>query len=538
LLTGGGRDLPERQQTLRAAIAWSHDLLDEAERALFRRLSVFVGGWTLEAAEAVANSVEDPTIPVIDCLGSLNDNSLIRQQDTDGADGPDLRFFMLQTIREFGREQLVASGERPAIKDAHAAFFLDLALAAEPQLTGPAAVSWLDRLDADHGNLRSALAWLREQGDAERAVQLAAALWRFWWLRGHVGEGRDQLEETLVIAESGKSTPARAIALDGAGILAETQADYERARSLHEEALAVSRGLNDTAGTARALENLGVVAFDQGDAEQAERLLEESLTLARELGDEQLIATALNDLGRVAFTRDDLERAGTLYRESLALRRRSGSGPEIARSLNNLGGVALLMEDFAKARKLFSESLDLYRGAGDKWGAAGALNGLAVALRNEGNSDDAQMLLEESLALFHETGDVRNASLALLNLADMARDNGDLDRAAAHYREVLSGWDHLADRDKIIDALAGLGGILAQEGRHEAAARLLGAVSTLSDARDSNMARSDTTRFDADVASARAALSPDAFTSAWEVGRSLSPEAAIEEATTSPSFSR
>jgi tetratricopeptide (TPR) repeat protein len=232
-----------------------------------------------------------------------------------------------------------------------------------------------------------------------------------------------------------------------------------------------------------------------------------------------------------------LKRAETLYRESLALRRRLGSGPEMARSLNNLGGVALWLEDFAQARRLFSESLDLYREAGDKWGAAGALNGLAVALRNEGSTGDAQILLEESLSLFQETGDVRNASLALLNLADTARESGDLDQAADHYREVLTQLDHFGERAEVVDALAGLGGILVTEGRAEAAARLLGAVSAVREGGGAPGALTDPVRFDADVAAVRAALSSEAFTTAWEAGQKLSLAAATDEATASPSLS-
>ena len=261
-------------------------------------------------------------------------------------------------------------------KETHAAWFLDLAIEAEPHLPGPSAVSWLDRLESDHDNLRAALDWLRARGDGERAVTLAAALWRFWWLRGHVAEGREQLEAALAV-DGSTASAARAAALDGAGVLAETQGDYDRAEALHREALALSRERGDKTGIARALGNLGVVAFDRGDDDQATTLLEESLALAREIGDQLLIATALNDLGGVAYKRGDLDRAEPLYQESLSLRRRAGSGSEIARALNNLGGVAFDRGDFDRACQLFEESLSLYRDAGDRWGAAGALIGLA-----------------------------------------------------------------------------------------------------------------------------------------------------------------
>ena len=201
-------------------------------------------------------------------------------------------------------------------KENHASWFMDLAIAAEPHLPGPSAVSWLDRLESDHDNLRAALDWLRARGDGERAVILAAALWRFWWLHGHVAEGREQLEAALAV-DGSTASAARAAALDGAGVLAETQGEYDRAEALHREALALSRESGDKAGIARALGNLGVVAFDRDDDDQATTLLEESLALAQEIGDQVLIATALNDLGRVAHKRRDLDRAERLFQESL-----------------------------------------------------------------------------------------------------------------------------------------------------------------------------------------------------------------------------
>jgi predicted ATPase/class 3 adenylate cyclase len=479
LLTGGGRDRPERQQTLRGAIAWSHDLLDPSQQTLFRRLAVFAGGWTLEAAEAVVDFGTDPTLSVFDCLDALHDASLIRLQETTDRDvAADPRFSMLQTINEFASEQLVASGELAQVKENHAGWFLDLAVEAEPQLPGPSAVSWLDRLENDHDNLRAALDWFGGQGDGERAVTLAAALWRFWWLRGHVAEGRDHLETALAVTASNASV-ARATALDGAGVLAETQGDYDRAEALHREALALSRERDDKSGIARALGNLGVVAFDRGDDEQATISLEESLALAREIGDQLLVATALNDLAAVAFERGDLDRAESLYQESLGLRRRSGSGSEIARALNNLGSVAFARGDFGDACQLFSESLDLYREAGDRWGAAGALLGLAVANHRQGDAPRAVALLEESLSLYGEVGDRRSAALAALNLADALRDSDALTQAGVHYRDALVEFGAAADRARVAEGLIGLGSALVRAGEFQRAATLFGAASTL-----------------------------------------------------------
>ena len=231
------QDVPARQRTLRDTLAWSHELLTPSEQVLFRRLSVFVGGWTLEAAEAVASIAGDETA-TLEALARLIDQSLVIVRGEE--DGAESRFTMLETIHEFATEQLVASGELAQVKETHASWFLDLALAAEPHLPGPSAVSWLDRLETEHDNLRAALDWLRSQGDGDRALTLAAALWRFWWLRGHLAEGREQLESALAV-DGSTATAARASALDGAGVLAETQGDYDRAEALHRESLALSQ---------------------------------------------------------------------------------------------------------------------------------------------------------------------------------------------------------------------------------------------------------------------------------------------------------
>jgi predicted ATPase/class 3 adenylate cyclase len=529
LLTGGERDRPERQQTLRGTIAWSHDLLDPAEQVLFRRLAVFVGGWTLEEAEAVVpGNGLDPTLSVLDGLEALHDTSLIRREGSGSEDESyDPRFSMLQTIHEFGTEQLAASGELPVMKEKHAALFLNLAIEAEPHLTGPAGVNWLERIDADHGNLRSALEWLGSQGSAEQLVRLAAALWRFWWIRGHIAEGRKQLDAALAISNSLK-TPARAVVLDAAGVLAETQGSYADAEVHHRESLALSRELGDTIGIARALGNLGVVAFDRGENDLATTFLKESLTLAKEAGDTFLVATALNDLGNVAYNRGDLERAESLYQESLGLRRQVGSNTEIARTLNNLGSVAFQRDDFDRASDFYGESLSRYRDAGDRWGAAGTLIGLAWANHRRGNAPRAAMMLEESLSLFRDVGDTRNVALAALNLGDFLQESDDLERAAAYYQDALATFGDIHDREGVDYALSGLASLLVRQGAFKEAARLLGAASALTT--DLPPGSAKTTRAENDAEAIRSAMGEEEFSAAWKSGRELSLEAAVQAA--------
>jgi predicted ATPase/transcriptional regulator with XRE-family HTH domain len=524
LLTGGARDAPQRQQTLRDTIVWSHDLLGPAEQTLFHRLSVFAGGCTFEAAEAVANAAGDATFDVEAGIETLVDTSLLQYAQV----LEESRFTMLETIREFAGEQLAASGEAEQVERAFEAFFVDRAEVAEQGLRGPDQLLWLERLEAEHDNLRAALAGLRGRYDTERAIRLAAALWRFWWLHGYITEGRNELEATLAIGRSSPALKPLAATLDGAGLLAETQGDYAAAATLHEEALALSRELKDMAGIARSLGNLGVLALDQGDDERATSLLEESLALAREADDRTMVATALNDLGTVAFVRGNFAFAESLYQESLALRRGIGDGCEIARALNNLGTVATERNEFSRARQLFTESLNLYREAGDKWGAAGALDGLGDAIHRQGDGASAIPLLKESLALFQEIGDTKSAAVAQLNLADAERESGNLDEATAHYKAALAGSQSVGDHARIIIGLSGLGGVRGNQGYCELAARLLGAAAGLSGG-----GTSESVVFKADVATVTSAMGEDAFVLAWKTGRAFTEDAAIAAATSS-----
>jgi predicted ATPase/class 3 adenylate cyclase len=332
VLTGGPRDAPVRQRTLRDEIAWSYGLLSNDEQALFRRLAAFVGGCTLAAAEAVAG--RDGDLDVFAGLGSLVDSSLVRQDEHDG----EPRFTMLETIREYGLERLTESGEEPAVRKSLAAYFLALAQAAEPELTGPTQFTWLAQLETEHSNLRAVLEWTLEH-DAETALRLAGALGRFWRYRAYFTEGRSWLERALAEGPAGM-TQDRAKALHGAGVLARQQSDYRQAAVLLDEALAHYRELGDEHGVADALDGLGNVALGQGDLERAEKLFEEVLRLWRSQEDTNGIARALDDLGSVAQSRGELERAMALKEQSLGLYRKLQDEWNVARLLNNLGYTA------------------------------------------------------------------------------------------------------------------------------------------------------------------------------------------------------
>jgi len=530
LLTGGSRDRPERHQTLEAAIAWSHDLLTPDEQIMFRRFAVFGGGATLDAAEAIAGHFE-PRIATFDALASLHENSLIVQSDWEyeqRASNP--RFAMLQTIQEFAARELADSGERDALRQAHACYFLEFARDAAPHVIGPAASDRLNQIEDEYDNLRAALNWFCEQRDATRAVLLAGALWRFWWLRGRLDEGRAQLEAALALGVATDIPADLAEALDGAGVLAETQGDYARAEGFHRQALALSRNRDDVRGIARSLNNLGVLGFDTGDFDQATALLQESLRLARATGDTGLISTALNDLGRIAYAQEVLALAETLYSESLALRRQRGDATEIARSLNNLGFIARDQADHASARRYFTESLALYRQSNDSWGSAAPMVGLALSLVYMSERTQAEALLRESLKIYRESGDKRNAIIALLSLADLEREAGNLDAAANSLREALHDAGALHDRLGTIDALVGIAALSNARQDNSAAARLLGAIQRAIDIEyevpDSDIA----TRVSAEIERAKAVLGEEHFTRAWATGRALSLDEAVADA--------
>jgi len=397
VLTGGARDLPERQQTMRGAIAWSYELLDKHEKTLFNRLSVFVGGCSLDDAEAICNSAGPLEIDFLDGVTSLVDKSLLRQKEQEGAEG---RFSMLETIREFGLEQLTQSGEAEAVSKAHLSFYLKLAEEAESKLTGSAQASWFERLDKEHDNFRAGLNYSKASGKLESGLRLGGALWRFWDVRGYVTEGRGVLDELVCLAQ-GVNIPAtvRAKALNGAGVLAGNQGDYDRQTAILEESLKLYKELDDKPGIAQSINNLGSIAYSQGDYARAEALYTESLSLRREIGDSWGIASSLNNLGGVAFSQGDYKRALSLHTESLNLRRELGDKRGISMSLNNMGEVAQEQEDYRRAAVLYAESLSIRKELGDRFFIVSSLHNLAEVACSRKNYERGARLFGAAEAL-------------------------------------------------------------------------------------------------------------------------------------------
>jgi predicted ATPase/DNA-binding CsgD family transcriptional regulator len=394
VLTGGALDLPARQQTLRDTIAWSYDLLTAEEQLLFRRLALFVGGFTLAAAEAVAAEAATPASEsaesddvaggVLDGIASLVDKSLL--QPTPSVDD-EPRFAMLETIREFAVERLEASGEAEMLRRRHARHYLALVEAAEPAFFGGESAMWLSRLEEEHDNLRAALQGALARGETELALRLAGALAWFWYDHGHLSEGRRWLGAALAEAETAPLA-VRAKALIGAGGLAHRQHDLLAALEHLEAGLHLSRELGDDWMSALALINLGLVAHDQGDYARARRLHDESLALCREAGNAWGVGTSLSNLAWAALFAGDLGRARAVAAEALALRRELGDTLGVAYTLYTLGRVSVEEGDYNRARVLLGESMVLLRELGERWGLAACLEALALANASPRGDDD------------------------------------------------------------------------------------------------------------------------------------------------------
>lgn len=422
LLTGGPRDRPDRQRTLRAAIDWSYRLLSPEEQALFARLAVFVGGRTLDAIAAICDAEGDLGLDVLDGVEALVSHSLLVQAEGVGWEP---RFVLLETLHEYARERLAERGEAAALARRHAHYFLALAEEAEPQLRGPGQVTWLARLAEEHDNLRAALAWSLGAGDGATAQGLVAALWRFWNWRGHAGEGGRWAEAALAL-RAGVEPALRARALNAAGLLARAHGDYATARVRLEESLALHRALGDRPRVAAAINNLANAAFDGGDWHAARALYAESVVLLRALGDPHPLATALGNLGSVASLQGDLATARALLEESVALHRALGDREALAMSLENLGDVAAAAGDRAAARAHYRESLALRQAVGYQRGVTVALDGLARLALAEGR-------VAHAVRLFGAAERARAAVGAPLSPLERAP----LERATARARDAL-----------------------------------------------------------------------------------------------------
>jgi len=457
LLTTGARDLPARQQTLRQAIDWSYDLLSEAEQKLFRRLSVFVCGCTLEAAEAVCDTKKDLGLDLLDGMASMVDKSLVRQIEQ--ADG-EPRFAMLETIREYGLEKLAASGEQESIRQAQAAYCVVLAEEGAAESPEGELKEWLDRFETEHDNFRTALEWLAETHTVEWGLRLGIALFRFWETREYLAEGRERLGKLLGLPEA-KPSNTRMRALFAAGVLAADQSDYAAADRFMMESLEIARLLGDKRSIAVSLNAMAVIARDKGDLTASTALFEESLVQWRDLCDRQAVARALSNLGTVVESQGDYARAHALYQECLAIFRELGDWRGIAWTLNHQGDMLRDQGDLASARSLYEQSLATFRELNDRWGIAGSLADLGNLTREQGDyaASVSDALYRESLIQFQELGYKRGIARVLESFAASAAEQSQPERAlrlagvAAALRQTIGAPPSPAEQAKLEQVL-------------------------------------------------------------------------------------
>ena len=460
LLTGGARDIPARQRTLRNTIDWSYYLLEPHEQALFTRLAVFVGGRSLDAIEAVCARDGINMDEVVDGVMSLVNKSLLRQRHESVPGGyPEPRFTMLDTMHEYAYERLQANGEAERFHTYHAAYFLQFAQAAEPELRGPQQTHWLQRLELEHDNLRAALSWALNGRNTELGLQLAAALTWFWYVHGHFHEGRRWLEQALS-ANAAAAPALRAKALVGAGLLAHAQSDYTPATACYKQALLLSQSIGNMQGVATALNGLGLLAYDQNDYAHAVVLQQESLLLQRAEGNVSGIAAALNSLGNATWPQGDYAGATEAYEESLRLLRSIGDKRSIGIVLHNLGSIAYYLGEFERAITLQQESLAWARELGDKRGIAWALHLLGCVLYQKGAYDQAAALQRESLVLRQELGNKHGIAECFESFAHIAGARGQADRAvrlfgaAAALREAINARGRPVEQARHTQALS------------------------------------------------------------------------------------
>jgi predicted ATPase/DNA-binding winged helix-turn-helix (wHTH) protein len=451
LLTGGAVDLPERQQTLRNTIDWSHGLLNEPERKLFRRLAVFAGGCTLEGVEAVCNTNRDLGIDLLQGMSSLVDQNLL--QTSEGAD-ISARFVLLQTVREYGLERLVESGEDSAVRRAHAAYCLVLAEEGNPDLSPADRAAWLAECDAEVDNFRTALDWLYENLELDWGLRLCIALFRFWDMRELLAEGRVRMETILRLTGSGH-TRQRAKVSQFLGALTTAQGDFPTAEFLLQQALDLYEELGDEWGIAVSLNALAISARDRGEYSAAQRYFERSLACWRLLPDRLAVARCLHNLADVVKVRGDFSRAQHASREAANIFDTVGDRSSAAWSLNQQGDIARDLGDVASARRLYEQALSAFREVGDRWGAGRSLSDLGLIDGEWGQFAAAYKEFSEALAIFTSLGHHRGIARAFEGFACLALAQRQpvralkLAAAATHTRRIIGAFLPQAEQSKL-----------------------------------------------------------------------------------------
>jgi len=532
VLSGEKQDVPGHQQTLYSTINWSYDLLTAEEQALFRRLCIFVGSFTLEAAEAVTSALGDLSISVLKGVASLVDKSLVQQREKDGQE-PHL--LLLGLIREYGVGRLAECGELERCRDAHAAYYLRLSEQAEAALPGAQQLAWLERLEQEHENLRAALQWLIARHEIETVLRIASALHLYWFLRGRLSEGREFLEWALEAGgqdETLNGGRAYARALYVAGYLSMRQYDPQRAAIYFEISLGLFRRLQDQEGIAASLYGLSVVIYNLGKVTEGLANAEESLSLYRQMGNTRDCAEVLLKLGVGALFRGEYDRARALLEESQALLKAEEVTWLRAFGLHYLGFVRFARGDHAHARRLSEESLALFRMLGVPFYTSEVMTILSCELMALGEEINARALLEEALVLARARETTEDLARVLWGLGHLVLRQDKLTEARAWFEEsitkVQGKW--LVPRIKwvVASCLEGLGEIALAQEQATRAVQFFAAAQTVRDANGYYTPFGiEQPFYERTLAEARNKLGEKTFAAAWTVGLAMTPEQAL-----------
>jgi predicted ATPase/DNA-binding CsgD family transcriptional regulator len=520
LLTVGSRTALPRQKTLRATIDWSNDLLTKAESVLFRRLSVFVGGWTLEAGEAVCAGEGIEASDLLELLSRLIDKSLVTVEDHRGR----ARYRFLETIRQYAREKLIEASEAAPSQERHLEYFLKLAEEAEPYLTSAKQGEWIERLLAEYDNLRAALERSRvDVTSGEKMLRLSAALFELWLNCAYLSEGRGWLTEALARTDAAMVSPARAKALYGAAYLARSQGDVDLARVLHERSVKLWRALGSAGkhGLAHALVAQGIVERDHGNPASARSLTEEAAALFRELGDGWGLASSLIQLGMAIRDQEDFDKARALMEESETIMRALGDEAGVANALHSAGLVAYRRGDYEAANLLFEDTLKIRQMVGGREGIANTTINLGLIALNQRNYLRAKSFFDQSLPLFREQGNRFGIAISLLFFGLLAMFQDEITQAQGLFTQALEIAREVGPIWCRGECLAGLAGVAAVSGQLERAARLWGAAETQMARGASFFDANDRRLYKRTVATARAALGERAFEAARTEGRKM-----------------
>jgi len=523
LLTGGSRTALPRHQTLQGALDWSFQSLAEPEKSAFRRLAVFAGGFTLQAAEAVCAGEGIATADVLDLLAHLVNKSLVVVEDRED----DRRYRLLEPTRQYARDRLREVGEIDGTRARHVEWFLAFAEETEEKLHGREQVTWLRRMETEHENLRTALEWTVAGDHWSTALRLAAALAAFWELHGHITEGRRRLDEVLSRSAGASLPPLRARGLYAAASFAADQHDWPQAKTLASESLTLYQESGDTRGEAAALRLLGTVARWQSDYEAAAGLYQQSLSSYQQVQDTRGVALANRSLGELARAQKRYPEAAARFTASLELFREVGDKASISHTLYLLGLTARAQGAFAQATAHAEEALALSRELEDAYAAAHAIHLLGTVAWYQGDIDRAAALHEQSLPLFQELGDWNCVGTTTTDLGLVAQGRGDLERAASLHKDALRRRSDLGDKPGIAECLERLAAVVEQRGDGAQAARLVGSAEALREALKVPLPPVERPRYEQLVAAVRTSIGEAAFAAAWTAGREMTAERAV-----------